>query len=203
MKKHGYWLFIALVIVAPVTIYAAAKWYQHQFAGLPVLVNREHRVVDFNLVNQHGQSVSAKDCDNKIVVADFFFTHCPVVCPKMTRNLKKVQDVYRNDKNVLIASFSVDPERDSLAQLQQFAQRMKVDGAWHLLTGSKKEIYRLARKSFFLTVTDGDGGPRDFIHSERLVLLDKQGCIRGYYKGTDEAEVSTLIRDIARLQTGF
>src|SRR4051794_40452911 len=121
MKKHGHWLFIATVVLLPFSVFAVVKWYEAAFTPLPVLVDKDHRVADFNLVNQHSERASLKDWDDKIVVANFFFTHCPVVCPKMTRNLKKVQDVYRNDSSFLIASFSVDPERDSSAQLQNFA----------------------------------------------------------------------------------
>lgn len=200
MKKHAHWLFIALVIFLPVSVFAVVKWYEHAFTKLPVLVADDHRIGSFTLRDQSGKSVSLNDWDNKIVVANFFFTHCPVVCPKMTRNLKKVQDIYRNDKDFLISSFSVDPERDSSAQLQRFAKRMNIEDGWLLLTGSKKEIYVLARKSFLVTATDGDGGPQDFIHSDMLVLVDKQKRIRGYYKGTDEAAVNDLIRDIACLQ---
>jgi len=200
MKKQGHWVFIAAVVILPVTVYAMVKWYENEFTKLPVLVSKEHRVGDFNLINQHGKTISLNDWKDKIVVANFFFTHCPVVCPKMTRNLKKAQDVYHNNRNFLIASFSVDPERDSVAQLQSFASRMNVEGAWHLLTGSKKEIYAMARKSFLVSATDGDGGPQDFIHSESLVLVDKQGRIRGYYNGTNDTEVVNLIRDIGRLQ---
>ncbi|GAA4734385.1 SCO family protein [Flavisolibacter ginsenosidimutans] len=200
MKKHGHWIFIAAVVILPLTVFAVVKWYENQFTRLPVLVSQEHRVGDFNLTNQYGKTISLKDWNDKIVVANFFFTHCPVVCPKMMRNLVKVQNVYRNDKNFLITSFSVDPERDTVAQLQNFASRMNVEGAWHLLTGSKKEIYAMARKSFRVTATDGDGGPQDFIHSESLVLVDKQGRIRGYYNGTNDTEVANLIRDINRLQ---
>lgn len=200
MKKQGHWIFIAAVVILPITVYAVVKWYENKFTKLPVLVSKEHRVENFTLINQHGKTIALTDWNGKIVVANFFFTHCPVVCPKMTRNLKKVQDVYRNDTNFLITSFSVDPERDSVAQLQNFASRMNVEGAWHLLTGNKKEIYALARKSFRVTATDGDGGSQDFIHSEMLVLVDKQGRIRGYYNGTVETEVANLIRDIRRLQ---
>lgn len=200
MKNPGYRLFLAAVVLLPLSVYAVVKWYENSFAALPVLIGKDHRVADFHLVNQQGRPASLNDWDGKIVVADFFFTHCPVVCPKLTRSLQRVQDGHRSDGNFLITSFSVDPERDSAAQLQRYAERMNVNGAWLLLTGDKKAIYKLARNSFSVAATDGDGGPQDFIHSEMLVLVDRQKRIRGYYKGTNEAEVTNLIRDISRLQ---
>lgn len=200
MKKYSHWIFIALVVILPVTVYALVKWYQDRYTDLPILLEENHRIANYTLVNQQGRSATVTDWGNKIVVANFFFTHCPVVCPKMVRNLKNVQAAYRNDSTLLLVSFSVDPERDSAGQLRSYARRMNIGGNWLLLTGDKKEIYKLARQSFRVTATDGDGGPQDFIHSEKLVLLDKQRRIRGYYSGTDEKETDHLIRDINRLQ---
>jgi protein SCO1/2 len=116
----------------------------------------------------------------------------------MTYNLKRIQ-AYVGIDNLLIASFTVDPGRDSVAQLSRCAQKFGVTGAWHLLTGDKKELYQLARKSLLITATDGDGGPDDFIHSENLVLIDKQLRIRGYYDGTNEAAINRLIHDIKKV----
>ncbi|WP_121354406.1 SCO family protein [Flavisolibacter nicotianae] len=200
MKKYSHWLFIAIVVILPVTVYALVKWYQDRYTALPVLLEENHHVTSYALINQQGRSATLKDWDNKIVVANFFFTHCPVVCPKMVRNLKTVQAAYRNDSTLLLVSFSVDPERDSASQLHSYANRMNIAGNWLLLTGNKKEIYKLARQSFRVVATDGDGGPQDFIHSDKLVLLDRQKRIRGYYSGTDEKETERLIRDIGRLQ---
>ena len=200
MKKYGLWLFIAAVTIIPVMLFAVVKWYENKYTKLPVLGGEGHTIANFRLVNQHGGYTSLQDWDNKIVVADFFFTHCPVVCPKMTRSLKKVQEVYINDKEFSISSFSVDPERDSASQLKQYAEKMNIQHDSQLLTGDKKEIYKLPRKSFLFTVTDGDGGPQDFIHSELLVLIDKQKRIRGFYNGTVASEVDELIRDISRLK---
>jgi protein SCO1/2 len=157
-----------------------------------------HVIDNFSLTNQQGNASSIKDWEGKIVVANYFFTHCPVVCPKMTYQLKRVQ-AYSGVKNLQLASFSVDPERDSVPNLQAFAKRFTINGNWQLLTGNKQQLYRLARKSFMLVATDGDGGPEDFIHSENLVLIDPQRRIRGYYEGTNEASVNQLIKDIQRL----
>lgn len=200
MKRYSPWLFIAAVMIFPVTVFAIVKWFENKYTALPVMGGEKHAIADFYLTNQYGGATSLKDWEDKIVVADFFFTHCPVVCPKMTRSLKKVQQVNAKEKDLLLTSFSVDPESDSVSQLKLYAERMGITGSWLLLTGDKKEIYKLARKSFLVTATDGDGGPQDFIHSELLILIDKQKKIRGYYNGTLPSEVEDLIGDIARLR---
>ena len=200
-RKFNIWLFVAVVVVLPLSVYAVVNWYERSVQALPVLISKTHTIADYRLVNQLGKESSIKNWEGKIVVANFFFTHCPYVCPKMTNNLKKVQKANVGDKNLLFVSFSVDPERDSSEQLQKFARRFNIDeGNWQLLTGSKKEIYRLARKSFQVIATDGDGGENDFIHSDQLVLIDAQKRIRGYYEGTEEKETDQLIKDIKKLE---
>jgi len=118
----------------------------------------------------------------------------------MTNSLKKVQQAFKEDE-ILIRSFSVDPERDSVAQLRKYAGQFGINTSnWELLTGDKKEIYKFARNGFMIVATDGDGGPNDFIHSEKLVLIDKQKRIRGYYDGTSGNQVKQLIADIKKLK---
>ncbi len=201
-KRSNISLFAVLVFVLPVTAWALVNWYEKKFETLPVIgKEKNHRVSDFQLINQDGISRSAEAWKDKIVVADFFFTHCPTICPKMTNSMKRVNEVYKNDAAILLSSFTVDPERDSAAQLKKYASRFGVETTkWDLLTGDKKEIYKLARNSFMIVATDGDGGPNDFIHSERLVLIDKQKRIRGYYDGTSDKEVDQLINDIKKLK---
>jgi len=209
IKNKTIQLFAVLVFVLPAAAYALVNLYEKKIQQLPVYgpvkeVNGEKVksvVGDFAFINQEGNVISSEIWNNKIVVANFFFSHCPVICPKMTNNLKKVQDEYMEDNNVIISSFSVDPERDSAAQLKIFAQRFSINfSKWHLLTGNKKEIYRFARNEMMIVATDGDGGPSDFIHSEKLVLIDKQKRIRGYYNGTNEEEVKQLIQDIKKIK---
>jgi protein SCO1/2 len=210
MKKNKtIQLFAIMVFVLPVTAYALVHWYEKKYHKLPVYgpvkeVNGkklEHTVGDFVLINQDGIVINNKAWENKIIVANFFFTHCPVVCPKMMKNVKTVQDAFYNDNDVDFSSFTVDPERDSAGQLKNFAQRYHINSSiWQLLTGNKKDIYRFARNEMMVIATDGDGGPTDFIHSDKLVLLDKQKRIRGYYNGTDEKEVNELIQDIKKLK---
>jgi len=200
-SKNFIWLFIASVIVVPIALFGLVSWYEKTYEPLPVFGGIGHRIGDFKMHNQHGEIVSLASWNKKIVLANFFFTHCPVVCPKMTRNLKKVQAAISNDQDVLIESFSVDPVRDSVSRLATYASQFQIKSEnWNLLTGDKKEIYRLARKSFLVSATDGDGGPTDFIHSDKLILIDTEKRIRGYYDGTDEKEVAELIRDIRKLK---
>lgn len=208
-KPPTIWLFALIVFVIPVAVFAGIDWYGKKHGKLPILgpVTKQdgkakyHRIADFALVNQEGKELTTAAWDDKIVVADFFFTHCPVVCPAMTKNLEKVQRSFANDAEILINSFTVDPERDSAAQLKWYSNRFSIDNSnWQLLTGDKKEIYKLARNSFMVVATDGDGGPEDFIHSEKLVLVDKQKRIRGYYQGTNDKEVDQLIIDIKKLK---
>lgn len=184
-------------------VFAVVKWYEHGFTSLPVLGPEHHRIDDFQMINQYGAVTGLKDWDNKIVIADFFFTNCPVVCPKMTRSLKTAQRLYAGEKEIMFASFSIDPERDSVAQLRSYADKMDIKNNWTLMTGNKKEIYKLARKSFMVVATDGDGGPDDFIHSELIVLIDKEKRIRGYYNGTDREDVDGLLRDIKKLKSEY
>ncbi len=198
-----------IVFLIPISIYAVVNWYQETKGELPVLGKSqikdgkeiEHTIADFNLTNQNAQQISLQQWQNKIVIADFFFTHCPSICPKMTANLKKVQAAFANDSSIHISSFTVDPERDSAAQLQHYGQQFSINTTnWDLVTGDKKELYKLARKSFLLVATDGDGGANDFIHSDKLVLIDKQQRIRGYYAGTEATDIQQLINDIKKLK---
>lgn len=200
-KKYSIWVFVAVVILLPVTVFAIVNWYQNKFDGLPVLNEKEQTVPEFRLTNQNGNIITQENWKNKIVVVDFFFTHCPSVCPRMSTNLKEVQKAFRNDNKISINSFSVDPEDDSVGRLQEYIRQFQIDDTdWNFLTGDKKEIYRLARKSFLVVATDGDGGPHDFIHSDKLILLDTHQKIRGYYQGTSEQEVKQLINDIKKLK---
>jgi protein SCO1 len=198
-QKLSIWLFVAGVIIIPVAVFAIVKWHENRYMDLPVFGEPGHQVGEFTLKNHHGDVVTEKAWDNKIVVVNFFFSHCPVVCPKMMRQVKRVQ-AYAG-KKIVICSFTVDPERDSVAVLKRYADKHDIAHNWQLLTGSKKDIYLLARKDFLVIATDGDGGSDDFIHSDNLVLIDTKKRIRGFYKGTNEREVNRLILDIKKLNS--
>jgi protein SCO1 len=195
------WLFVILVVVVPFSVFGITQWYEMHIQYLPVLGPENHVIKKFKFTDQYGKEFNQDSCTDRIVVANFFFTSCPSVCPKMMYQLKRVH-AYGFNK-FLIASFTVDPERDSVTKLKSYAARLGMHSNWLLLTGEKTSLYRFARKDLFIDATDGDGGPEDFIHSENLVLIDPQRRIRGYYKGTDENDVNRLIYDINKLKKEF
>jgi len=160
-----------------------------------------HVVKDLTLTNQMGKQVSLKDLPGKVVLVNFFFTSCPSICPRMMANLEKIQKAYiKNDTLLQLVSLTVDPERDSSEQLRMYGVKHDINpDNWWLLTGAKKDIYDWARNEVFVSVTKGDGGPDDFIHTEKLILLDKDRNIRGYYDGLDSNAVRKCANDIAVL----
>lgn len=202
MKKSTTIFFAIMVFIIPVSAWALLNWYEKKIQALPVMgKTKEHRINNFHLINQDGKQSSLADWENKIAIVDFFFTHCPSICPQLTKSLQRIQETYKTDSEIFLNSFTVDPERDSSAQLKKYAGKYNLDTRnWNFLTGDKKEIYKLARNSFMIVASDGDGGPEDFIHSEQLVLIDKQKRIRGYYSGTSDNEVNQLITDIKKLK---
>jgi protein SCO1 len=196
------YFFVIAVIVLPVAAFGLAQWYEWRFQRLPVLGPENHVVGNFSFKDQLGESFSLENWKGKIAVANYFFTSCPSICPKMMKALRKVQQSHAA-KNVLINSFTVDPERDSVGKLSVYADRHGIKSGWSLLTGDKMALYKFARTDLMVDATDGDGGPGDFIHSSSLVLIDPLNHIRGYYTGTDEKDVNRLIRDIEKLKIEF
>ena len=164
-------------------------------------VKKNHKISDFELVNQNGATITQATFDNKIYVADFFFTRCGTICPLMTSHMYALQNAFLNDEEVLLLSHSVTPVLDSVPVLKRYAENKGVLAAkWHLVTGPKKQIYDLARKSYFAVLDEGDGGEQDFIHTEQFVLVDQNKRIRGYYDGTDPKEIQRILTDIALLK---
>jgi len=164
-------------------------------------IRRNHKVADFKLINQNGEIVTHEDYNGKIYVADFFFTRCMTICPVMTNNMGKLQDVFKNDEDIKFLSLSVTPEMDSIPVLKEYAvNKGVIDAKWNITTGDKKHIYELARKSYFAVLDEGDGGLQDFIHTENFILVDKKSQIRGFYDGTDSKDIERLIQDIKILQ---
>ncbi len=163
-------------------------------------VKKYHTIAPFSMTNQNGETITEKEYDNTIYVADFFFTTCPSICPIMTKNMHTLQEKLVDLPEVKLLSFSVTPQIDSVAQLKRYALKNKVDDTrWNLVTGKKKEIYELARKSYLVVKDDGDGGPYDMIHTENFVLVDKQKRIRGFYDGTQLKAMDDILRDIELL----
>jgi protein SCO1/2 len=165
-------------------------------------IKKYHTIADFALVNQNGDTITQEDYKDKIYIADFFFTTCLTICPIMTDNMEYVQEQILDDPEVLLLSHSVTPEIDSVARLKEYAlEKGVVDAKWNLVTGDKKQIYDLARKSYLAVKTDGDGGPFDMIHTENFILVDKNKRIRGTYDGTKKEEMERLLRDLSVLKS--
>ena len=167
-------------------------------------VKKYHKIKDFSLLNQNGHKITEEDYNNKIYVADFFFTTCPTICPIMTENMGYLQNKLIDNPEILLVSFSVTPEIDSVQQLKKYAlEKNVIDSKWNLLTGDKKEIYDLARKSYLVAKDDGDGGKYDMIHTENFVLVDKEKELEGFYDGTNQLEMDKLLNDIRILENSY
>lgn len=167
-------------------------------------VKKYHSIANFSLTNQNGETITQENYKNKIYIADFFFTTCPTICPIMTKNMGEIQSKIVKDTNVLLLSHSVTPDIDSVAQLKKYAlEKGVIDTKWNLVTGSKKEIYELARKSYLAVKTDGDGGPYDMIHTENFILVDKEKRIRGFYDGTKTEDIEKLLSDLEILKKTY
>lgn len=161
-----------------------------------------HKISPFSLVNQDGQNVTEKTFEDKIYVADFFFTSCPGICPKMTANMNILQEEFLKDDDVLLLSHSVTPVKDSVSILKRYAEsKGVVSNKWHLVTGSQQEIYELGRKDYFVEEDLGiKKGVDDFLHTENFVLIDKNRHIRGIYNGLNKTAINQLIADIETLK---
>jgi protein SCO1/2 len=167
-------------------------------------VKKYHKIAPFSFENQNGKTITQDDYEGKIYIADFFFTTCPSICPKMTANMVNIQEEILNDSTVMLLSYSVTPKIDSVLQLKKYAIEKGVnDEKWNLLTGNKKEIYTMARKSYLVVKENGDGGPYDMIHTENFILVDPEKRIRGFYDGTDTLAMRELLIDLEILKDEF
>jgi protein SCO1/2 len=167
-------------------------------------VGQGHKVGKFSFQNQDNQTISEKDVKGKIYVAEYFFTTCKSICPIMNKQMQRVQTAFEGNSTFEILSFTVDPKNDGPKQMLAYAKAHGYQpGQWHFITGDKKNLYSLARTSFFVlkpaeAANLGDAGS-DFIHTNNFVLVDQDRHIRGYYDGTNAAEVDQLILDIEKL----
>jgi len=206
------WIF-ALGIIA---LYNACK-FNSTTKTLPIYGNRQavtkivngqsvtdtvyQTIPPFKLINQYGDSISDKDLNGKIYVADFFFTSCPSICPGMQRNMLKVYDAYKNTPDVKILSYTIDPKYDSVKVLKAYADKLGVTGnTWWFIQGKKDDTYRLAEKSYLVAVSRDTTVPGGYVHQGYFVLVDKQKRVRGSYDGTNTEQVSQLIDDIKILK---
>jgi len=172
-------------------------------------VNKDHVIADFAFLNQLGDTITKQDVQGSIFVTDFFFTTCGGICPKMTHQLTRVQQEFADDPNFLILSHTVNPSIDTVEVMLKYAERFDANPEkWWFLTGTKKDLYLMARKSYLVVPDEADpnfdhGGESDFVHTENFALIDPDGRIRGMYDGTNPEEVNELIRDVYDLKKEY
>lgn len=172
-------------------------------------VTKDHTISEFSFQNQLGDTITKADVSGKIFVTNFFFTTCAGICPTMSNNMKQIQAEFIDDPNFLILSHTVNPSRDTVETMYKYAGRFKADSTkWWFLTGSKKDLYLMARKSYLIVPDKEDpdfehGGESDFLHTENFALIDPDGRIRGMYDGTEQNEIDELIRDIYDLKKEY
>ena len=160
-------------------------------------IAKGHKIANFSFINQNGKVITQKDYERKIYVADFFFTTCGSICPIMTTNMFDVQKAFLHNPKVMLLSHSVTPDIDSVSVLKKYAlEKGVVDSKWNLVTGDKKEIYSMARKSYLAVKLGNPSELYDLVHTENFVLIDTQKRIRGFYDGTKKEEIKRLIDDI-------
>ena len=198
MRKKLWWYSIFFGVLLLV-FYAAAFWGTDFWKPqLPVL----SEVRPFAFVNQNGDTITEEAVNNKVYAAEYFFTTCKGICPRMNRNMQRVYDKFKDEKDFLILSHTVDPETDSAARLKRYADSMKVDvSRWWFLTGSKNDLYTTARQSYLLDDqnTNKEKIEEQFIHTQFFALIDKQKRVRGIYDGLKEDELLQLMKDISIL----
>lgn len=208
-----YKLFLSTVIVLSAIIlflfYSALKPKKILPIYNPSMVNPElvdstvqyiskyHTIADFSFTNQNGKTITQKEYEGKIYVADFFFTTCGSICPKMTTNLAEIQKAILNNPKVMLLSHTVFPETDSVSVLKKYAIKNGViDSKWNLVTGDKKQIYTMARKSYLAVKLGKPNELYDMVHTENFVLVDSKRRVRGFYDGTNNEDIQRLIADI-------
>lgn len=211
LKKYRILLSVFLIfsIITILLFYSALKPKKTLPFYTPAMINPElvdstvqyiakkHLIADFSFVNQNGKTITQKEYEGKIYVADFFFTTCGSICPKMTANMVDIQKAFANNPKVKLLSHTVMPEIDSVPVLKKYAlEKGVIDNKWNLVTGDKKAIYTMARKSYLAVKLGKPEELYDMVHTENFVLVDSKRRIRGFYDGTKKEEVQQLIQDI-------
>jgi protein SCO1/2 len=173
------------------------------FQECPPSDSSQHFIPEFRFINQDGKQFGRAEMKGKITIVDFFFTSCPSICPVMSKEMERVNDHFRDEPLVQILSISIDPTFDTPEILKKYAEEHHaIPGKWHFLSGTKEETFQLARCGFVLPALDGNGVPDDFVHSDKFILIDEQGRIRGYYSGTTREEVDLLMLETKILLHG-
>jgi len=172
--------------------------------GKEVVDTVYHTIPDFKFVNQNGDTVTAQNFNDKIYVADFFFTTCPTICPVMKKQMKKVYEKFKGENEVAILSHTIDPDHDTPSVLKEYAKDLGVTSTqWMFVTGQREKIYEIGEKQYLVVAGADSTAPGGYIHSGAFVLVDKQKRVRGMYNGTDEAGTQRLIADIERLREEY
>ena len=207
MKKSSLVLIVSLLFIVSAFIVAAYLiTTKKTVETLPVygelnVDQSEHTIKKFKFINQLGDTITDRNFEGKIYVSDFFFAKCQGICPVMANQMERVHSIYKGDNQIMFLSHTVKPEEDSVSALLAYANLHHADPTkWHFVTGLKAELYDMARNAYLVTVSEGDGGPNDFVHTEMFTLIDTKKRIRGFYDGTDSIAVNKLILDIAILK---
>jgi protein SCO1 len=210
-KLHRNLLIVALCFSLPglatasevLPYYNSAEFTPHWLTPASPELEHFHRIPSFSFINQDGKMITNKNVENKIYVANFFFTTCPGICPTSRSKLSKIQNNFINDANVMILAHSINPTTDTVKVLKKYADRHGIKSShWQLLTGDQDKIYDIAKRAYFASEDLGKiENTEDFLHTENLLLIDQQGYIRGIYNGLNTSSVDNLIADIRRLKT--
>ena len=217
MKKTS---ILLVILLFPALVYIFFSTGKHHLMHLPIFYPEDvkitvvegkeitdtvyHTVPPFQFINQQGDTITEKWLNDKIYVADFFFSTCPTICPKMMTQLSKVNTENEKMQDFVIISHSVNPDHDSVPVLSEYAKLVHADAKkWALVTGKRKDIYDIAIDGYKLAAQEDSRAPGGFLHSEMFVLVDKSKRIRGYYDGTDSVVVNKLINDIKMLSAEY
>ncbi len=199
-KKTAVFLLVFFILLSAAFMMYYYKTTREQPKVLPTVGNPGHVIDPFSFTNQDGKTVTEKDVAGKVFVVEYFFTTCKGICPKMNENMTKIYQAFRGNKDVMILSHTVDPLKDTVQAMKAYSLRFDADPAqWVFLTGDKKDLYDHARKSYLVTAVDDTATvdiQSDFIHTNRFMLVDRNGHIRGGYDGTDMGSINQLIGDI-------
>lgn len=207
MKTQKYYIAFGIAAVIALTAFLIVKHKENN--TLPILSEKIGKVngeviykafEEFEGYDQNGELFNNASLDGKVQIANFFFTSCPVVCPKMTIETAKVFEAIGDNPKVLFVSYSIDPKRDSIQKLKEFAQFHETDYSnWKFVNVGTENVYKLARNSYKITAVQGNEVSNDFIHSELLTLVDSKMRIRAYYDSTNPEDIKKLIKDIQKL----
>lgn len=202
LKKVG---FLVAILLLPSLFYLFLYTGANNFRTLPIYGPKQydasqpkdtlyHSIPDFEFTNQNGELFNSDELKGQIYVADFFFATCPTICPKMTTHMLELQKHFYDIKDFHLVSFTVNPEHDTVEVLRAYADNIRAkDSVWDFLTGDKKEIYELGYEGYMVNAMEDEAAPGGFLHSQWLVLVDKQGRIRGYFDGTSTVETNDLM----------